>query len=159
MIKIVKYQKKFEKDINKLLIKQWNEQFKHDKNVLGEIALVDGVFAGCCIGCKKSNYYILKELCVVEDFRNMKVGTMLLNSFINNVKTQTLSGVDIVAYLLDNDGRGPNLPRAKRMFEKFNFNFVEVIDGYFAKDNNYEYCPDCKSKPCKCSAWKYVLKL
>lgn len=64
----------------------------------------------------------------------------------------------VKTHLLDNDGSGPELSRAKHLFEKFGFEFKKIIPNYFAKCNNYDYCPDCGHKPCICSGWEYELK-
>ena len=156
-IKIVDYNKEFEFDINKMLNIQWNENFCHNKNIVGKVALANNEFAGVCYGYKEKDLFYLNTLCVCNKYQQCGIGTQLLKSFIDNVKHRfTLIG-GVKVHLLDNDGPGSNLPRAKKMFEKLGFVFNKVIPNYFAKDNNFDYCSDCEHKPCICSAWEYVL--
>ena len=156
-MKIVDYNKDFENDINIMLNNQWDENFVHKTKIVGKVAHINNEFAGVCYGWKKKDWFYLSTLCVCVKYQQCGVGTKLLKSFVDNVKQRFASMGGIKVYLLDNDGPGSNLPRAKKMFERLGFVFNKVIPNYFAKDNNFDYCPDCKHKPCICSAWEYVL--
>ena len=90
-IKIVNYNKKFQFDINKMLNKQWNTTFSHNKSIIGKIALVNNEFAGVCYGWKKKDWFYLNTLCVCVKYQQCGVGTKLLKSFVDNVKQRFAS--------------------------------------------------------------------
>ena len=86
-IVIKDYDKTFEKDINALMLRQWNESFRHKNNFFGKIALVNNEFAGVCYGYPQNNYFYLNEICVVEKFRNQGLASSMLEKLIFDLNT------------------------------------------------------------------------
>ena len=156
VLEIVDYNKTFETNVESMLKEQWNVSFCHNSNIIGKVAVYNKQFAGVCFGYEQKDYFYLDSLCVSKNYWNKGIGTQLLSNLIQMIKNDFNR---VKAYLLDNDGLGSNIPKSKSIFEKCGFKFVKIIPNFFAKENNFDYCPDCKHKPCICAAWEYELKL
>ena len=155
-LKIVDYVKTYANEIDKLESSEWEadgiqEQFENGSII--RVALINDKIVGTIYGKATGDLFTLNILIIEQNYRNMGIGTKLLNNLLELLKNQNIKNVLVQAVFSNNK------INIEALMKKFNFKETLRVKGWWGTKHPNTTCKICKNKPCICTCIFYLKEL
>ena len=118
------------------------------------IALVNNKYAGHIYGIYVGDLFYFDVIIVKDEYRNKSIATKIIEKTIEILKHNNFKTIVTTVENLNNF-ENHLIP----LLEKYNFEKITNIKGYWGTLYPEVLCNECNSKPCKCVATIYLKKI
>ena len=159
-VRIVNFDEKYISEIDELEDTYWGKwgsnsiKDEYNKYNLFLVALVNNKYAGHLYGINIGDLFYFDVIIVKEEYRNNGVATKLIEKTVDILKNSNFKTVVTTVEKLKN--RKNHLAS---LLQKYNFEEITDIKGYWGKLYPDVLCNECNSKPCECVATVYLKKI
>ena len=159
-IDIVNFEEKYVNEIDELENKYWGKwesysiKDEYKKYDLFLIALVNNKYAGHIYGIYVGDLFYFDVIIVKDGYRNKSIATKIIEKTIEILKHNNFKTIVTTVENLNNS-ENHLIP----LLEKYNFEKITNVKGYWGSLYPEVLCNECNSKPCKCVATIYLKKI